>query len=248
MPSLDQHNREIQENKLAWEQKPLLREIYADFYTQILSQVRTDISGKVVELGSGIGNFKSIYPSAIATDLFPNPWIDQVENAYHLSFTDGSVANLVLFDVFHHLEYPGLALAEFRRALAPGGRVIIFEPAISLLGYIVYGLFHSEPVALFKKIHWLPTDTHFEETYYAAQGNATRVFGSGSSFAHDIEKTWCVVKKRKLSALSYVLSGGFSRPALYPTSFLPILRAFEKILIWLPILFATRLLIVLEKK
>ena len=30
-------------------------------------------------------------------------------------------SNLILFDVWHHLEYPGSAMAEFARVLAPKG-------------------------------------------------------------------------------------------------------------------------------
>ena len=51
-----------------------------------------------MELGSGIGNIKSVIDSAICTDIFDNPWIDQVENAYRLSFLDNEVSNIILFD------------------------------------------------------------------------------------------------------------------------------------------------------
>ena len=74
--------------------------------------------GSVVELGSGIGNIKEVIPKCLCTDLFPNPWLDYVENAYALSFGSASVSNLILFDVFHHLKYPGTALQEFHRYTA----------------------------------------------------------------------------------------------------------------------------------
>jgi len=244
-----QHDKEIQQNREAWEKKPLLRKIYSEFYTRILSNVRKDISGDVVEIGSGIGNFKNVYPKAIATDLFKNPWIDQVENAYHLSFADKSVSHLILFDVFHHLRYPGKALREFERVLPTGGRVIIFEPYISVFGLMVFGLFHHEPVALTRKISWFPSDnTSCDADYYAAQGNATRVFSAYSPYKDEIQKEWKMIKKEKISALSYILSGGFSRPSLYPESFLPVIRSLEHTLDSFPILFATRTLIILEKK
>ena len=148
--SIDQHNIEIQKNLKSWESKPLLRDIYKEFYKKIHNYIDYSVEGKIVELGSGIGNIKIEIPEAISTDLFENPWIDQVENAYQLSFEDNSVSNLILFDVFHHFEYPGNAFAEFNRVLKPNGRVIIFDPSISMFGYFIYGLLHHEPVAITK--------------------------------------------------------------------------------------------------
>lgn len=246
---LTQHAIEIEQNRDFWEKKPLLQKIYRGFYAEILARVQRRVPGTVVELGSGIGNFKSVCPEAIATDLFPNPWIDQVESAYHLSFSDGSVSNLVLFDVFHHLAYPGLAFREWARVVPSGGRVLIFDPYISLFGLVVYGALHHEPVALAKKILWLPLEgANPDAQYYAAQGNATRLFGVLSPYREEIRKEWNVVERKRFSALSYILSGGFSKPALYPASFLPLIRGVERILDLFPLLFATRLLVVLEKK
>ncbi len=250
--NIDQHNLEIQKNLETWNKKPLLRKIYNDFYEEILKFIRRDIEGKVVEIGSGIGNFKSVYPSCIATDIFSNPWINQVESAYKLSFQNNSVSNLILFDVFHHLAFPGSALNEFNRVLAKDGRVIIFEPYISLLGVIIYGIFHHEPVGLFKKIDWFyKKDENPDKQYYAAQGNATRVF-------KDLKietcprrrglKDWNILEIKKMSALSYVLSGGFSKPSFYSVKVLPFIKKIEKILDFFPFIFATRMLIVLERK
>ncbi len=51
---------------------------------------------------------------------------------------DGSVSNIVLFDVLHHIEFPVLFLDEASRALRPGGRVIFSEPAITPVSNIFY--------------------------------------------------------------------------------------------------------------
>ncbi len=178
--SIEQHNIEIHSNKEKWENKPLLRKIYLGFYQDIVRWLNLNDFGAVVELGSGIGNFKMAYPSCITSDIFPNPWIDRVESAYRLSFQNAAVSNLILFDVFHHLAFPGSAFEEFKRVLGDKGRVIIFDPYISVLGLLVYGVFHHEPVALFKKINWMRDGkADPDDTYYAAQGNATRVFSSG---------------------------------------------------------------------
>ena len=239
-----QHNIEIQENLKKWNNKPLLKAIYLEFYKLIESQLNYKIEGKIVELGSGIGNMKMVVPNVICTDIFNNPWIDQVENAYKLSFENESVSNLILFDVFHHLEFPGTALNEFRRVLKKGGRVIIFDPYISLLGLIVYGLFHHEPIGLGKQINWF-ADENIKDNYYAAQGNATRIFGSKKYSAK--LNDWEIINSKKLSAISYILSGGYSKWQLYPYKLLPLFKKAELIFDFFPLLFATRTIIVLEK-
>lgn len=247
MTDIAQHNREIEGNLRAWQKKPLLHRIYRSMHEEIAREIVTGINGQVVELGSGIGNIKEVIPECLRTDLFPNPWLDQTENAYALSFADGSVANLILFDVFHHLRYPGTALQEFHRVLAPGGRVLIYEPSMSLLGRIVFGLFHHEPIALRDDIlwkapdDWSPTDID----YYAAQGNASRIFRRshiGTQF-EGLE----VTAVRSYSQFSYVASGGYSRRQLYPSNMYPFMRTVDRVLDTLPGIFATRMLVVLQK-
>jgi SAM-dependent methyltransferase len=243
-----QHNLEIQANAEYWRRKPLLQKIYRDFYNEIAGELTSDLPGETVEIGSGIGNLKTVVPDALATDIFPNPWLDRIENAYAMSFADGSVANLILFDVWHHLEYPGTALSEFHRVLAPRGRLVIFDPAMGMLGRVVYGLFHHEPLGLRKEIRWrAPAGfSPAEMTYYAAQGNAHRIFYSGEGAAELNE--WRIVRRSLFAGIPYVASGGFRGPQLYPERLLPALRIVERIASRLPAFFATRLLVTLEKK
>src|SRR6478672_1894101 len=87
---LEQHNIEIQRNREAWQRKPMLREVYHEFYRRIAARIDPAIPGPVVELGSGMGRIKDVIPQCITTDLFPNPWLDRQENAYRLSFADGA--------------------------------------------------------------------------------------------------------------------------------------------------------------
>ena len=241
------HQDFIEKNQAYWNQKPLLKTLYADFYRLIAKHLSNLPESKIVELGSGLGNIHDVIPSCIRTDLFPNPWIDQVENAYQLSFADEAVSDLILTDVFHHLKYPGTALQEFSRVLRRGGRVIMLEPCMSALGLLVYGVLHEEPIAVTKRIEWeAPRSWSPEQIdYYAAQGNASRVF-VGKRF-RDKLTDWNMVKTQRLSAIAYAASGGFSKPQLYPTSALPLLRKLENILDRFPLLFATRLLVILEK-
>lgn len=244
---IQQHNTEIHENLRHWERKPLLRETYGHFYRRIARSLEGRPPGLVIECGSGIGNLKSVLPECLATDLFPNPWLDRTENIYALSLPDSSAAAVILFDVFHHLEHPGAALAEIRRVLVPGGRLVLFDPGAGLLGRVVLGLFHHEPLALRDTIAWdAPAgwDPHAAK-YYAAQGNAWRIFVRGE-FA-DRLTGW---KRRELEAfpaLPWLLTGGFRGPQLCPNFARPLVRGLDWLLGRAPRWFASRLLVVLEK-
>jgi hypothetical protein len=253
MPDIGQHNVEIHENRAAWERKAALRRIYRGFYEEIAAALPQNVPGLTVELGSGMGNIKEVLPTCITSDLFPNPWLDRVENAYALSFAPQSVANLILFDVWHHLQYPGAALREFQRVLAPGGVVVLFEPAMGLLGRSAYGLFHHEPLGLGKQIAW-EIPENFDPTnqsYYAAQGNcwrlARKVLAAPIMQRPSALIGWEIEQVNYLPAISYLLSGGFRGPQLYPDFALPALQALEKILAPVPALTAARMLVVLRR-
>ena len=245
--SIEQHLIEMRSNQAAWQRRPLLRNVYGRFY-QLIRRALSPIPGPIVELGSGIGAAKEFIPTCITTDIFPNPWLDQQENAYSLTFQDSSISNLILLDVFHHLHYPGTALAEFHRVLRIDGRVIILEPAMSLLGKLICGLFHHEPLGLRKAITWFAPDgvDPNETGYYAAQANASKVF-LGERFKGALG-SWDIPILEQLPDVAYVASGGFSKPQFYPSSFLPAIRGLEKMLSIWPNVFATRLVVALEKK
>jgi SAM-dependent methyltransferase len=245
--SVEQHNIEILENRKLWEKKPLLRRVYSQFYREIALRLNPAVPGLVVELGAGMGNVKEHIPQCITTDIFPNPWLDRVENAYHLSFENEVVGHLILFDVWHHLQYPGLALKEFSRVLVPGGRVILFDPAMGVIGRIVFGHFHHEPLGLQDEIQWNAPDgfSGSESTYYAAQGNASRVFGT-PDFKHELSH-WHIAEVRYFPGLAYVASGGFRGPQLYPERLWPCFNLIDSALSRFPSL-ASRMLVVLERQ
>jgi hypothetical protein len=243
MSPLGQHQIEIQRNRKAWESKPLLRDIYGHFYESIKQLIDPSCMGAIVEIGSGIGNLREHVKGAICSDLFPNPWLDVVCDGYKLPFKQGSVSHLVLFDVFHHLQMPAAFLAEARRVLIRGGRVIIFEPYISLSSLFVYGLLHHEPVAWSAPINLSLTPPVVQE-YYAGQGNATRIF-----FRNEIPGFpggWRVFSKSAFSSFSYVLSGGYSKPAFYPSRLFPMIKRLDATLSRWPVLFGSRCLIGLK--
>src|SRR5436309_11852770 len=161
---------ETDRNASTWNERPLLREIYAGFHARIRAAIPAG-PGAVIELGSGIGAF----PDAIRTDVFVRDWLDVACSAYRLPFRDGSARAIVLFDVFHHLARPVAALSECARVLGSGGRVIIFDVYVSAASFLVYQL-HPERVRWRAPIDLSPAPPERDDEYYTGQGNATRLF------------------------------------------------------------------------
>lgn len=238
------HQEEILKNLERWQKKPLLQIIYRDYAETIKGYFNKKTDKPIVEIGAGVGNLKNFLQNIIAADLFPNPWIDITFSAYHMPFADASLSNIFMFDVFHHLERPLAFLKEARRVLSDEGRLIMIEPYISLFGFFVYGLFHHEEIGWFKKID-LSEEKPLKTGYYAAQGNPTRLFFGKTTAA--FLKGWKIVERKRFSCMSYVLSGGYSKPSLYPTGFYPMIKKLDSILSRVPSIFAARCLIVLEK-
>ena len=242
---LVQHQTEIQRNLVAWQNKPLLRRLYSKFYERIVALLDTNLSGRIVEIGSGVGNLKSHLPSAVSTDLFPNPWLDVVCDGYELPFVNGSLSHLILFDVFHHLRAPNAFLREARRVLAREGRLILFEPYISWSSFPVYVFLHHEPVALRAAINFVHTLPRPRD-YYAAQGNATRLFFRRER--RDWPSGWSLIHAEAFAGFSYLFSGGFSKPALYPARWLPRFERLDQALSRWPGLFGARCVIGLQPR
>lgn len=245
MTPLEQHQLEIQKNLQAWQKKPLLQKIYSEFYRRILNLIDPNISGLVVEIGSGIGNLKSHYPRAICTDLFPNPWLDIVCDGYELPFRDASISHLVLFDVFHHLRAPRAFLREAKRVLSKSGRLIIFDPYISIASFSAFEFFHHERVNWREPVY-MGEDLPRPRDYYTGQGNATKLFFSGEYDGWC--RGWKLFHGEAFAAFSYLLSGGYSKPALYPECCLEALQKCDAKLSRWPRLFGARCLVGLESQ
>lgn len=250
MVEISQHDIEIQENRRHWERKPMLQRVYRAFYEEIARWTLPGKEGATLELGSGMGNIKEVLPACLTSDLFPNPWLDRVENAYALNWPDKAVQNLILFDVLHHLQHPGRALAEMARVVRPSGRLIIFEPGMGLLPRLIMRLFHHEPLGFGQPIGW-NAPAGFDpasHSYYAAQGNGWRIFVRREGLSENVLSAWRVLHVGREPGWAWLLCGGLRGPQLCPDVLFPLVRFVERGLRLLPSLFTGRLLVVLERK
>jgi len=245
---LEQHLIEINKNNDSWNKKPLIREVYKDFYKLVSKKLIPAKKGQTLEIGSGIGKIKTVIPDCLTTDIFNSNYVEKKENIYSLNLKSNSIKNVILIDVFHHLRHPNTALKELHRVLESNGRVIIFEPSLSILSLLVYGVFHHEPLGLFKEIVLdAPNNWDYnQDQYYAAQGNAFRLFQMKEE--PEIFNSWKINNIKRFSKFSYVTSGGFSKKQLYPDNLYPFMKRIDTLLDIAPIFFSTRMIAVLDKK
>lgn len=233
----------LREHERAWEARPLLRRIYRDWFALLASRL-SRVPGPTLELGSGIGRLREHVPELVTSDVEQTPWADRVVDAERLPFGDGELANVVLLDVYHHLPRPAAFLDEARRALAPGGRVVMLEPYVGPLSRLAYRL-HHERLEL--------EGDGFAEQHSADPLDANLALTTLAFFRQREEyaRRWPelpLVEERLLSFLVYPLSGGFTRRPLLPAALFRPLDALERALA--PVLrsLAFRCLIVLERR
>lgn len=233
-----------------WARKPALRALYRLWFGRIVAELAP--ARPVVEIGSGCGNFKQFFPETVATDAIRcGDWIDREVDARALPFAPGEVGNFVLVDCLHHLPRPLRFLRAAARALKPGGRIVLLEPAATPWARLVWKLFHFEPVDLTHDVFaedTLPEPAN-EGFLFANMGIATLLF------QRELPRTLRHAPGLKLSKLEYSdffvypSTGGYSKACLIPGFMLGPLHAAENFLTrpfgsWLT---GMRMLIVLER-
>jgi SAM-dependent methyltransferase len=236
----------IAEQARQWRMKPSLRKIYGDLYRRMAAAC---VPGRTLEVGGGAGGFKEFKRDCISSDLLFAPWLDVVADAQRLPFAGESMANIVLFDVLHHLPYPRRFLAEAARVLRPGGRVIFVEPAITPLSWPFYRFLHHEPVRFGVDPLSLETPLCGADAFDSNQAVPTLLTGR---FRAELEAAFPQLELRSLrrvSLFAYPLSGGFKPWTLVPSAAVDGLLALERrVEPLLGAIMGFRLLAVIEKK
>jgi SAM-dependent methyltransferase len=236
----------LREQEQAWEERPLVRRLYREWYRALVERL-SGVDGISVELGSGIGRLREVAGTRVVlTDVEQTPWSDKAVDALHLPYADGSLANIVMLDVFHHLADPALFLDEVERTLASGGRLVMIEPYCSPVSTPLYRGFHQERTDT-SADPFAPDPEIAEAAFDSNQALPTLVFFRRLSELHPRWSKLRVIERKRFAFLLYPLSGGFTRRPLLPTPLYPVARLIERALSPLAPLLAFRCLVVLEK-
>jgi SAM-dependent methyltransferase len=140
-------NREVRDDSKKISKNPLLRVIYDNIYTRLLSELPPEKYPRLLEVGSGGGFIKEHAPHVMTSDCVPIDGIDLVVDAGRLGehFAAESLDAITAFNVFHHLPDPIAFLHGARRVLRGGGRVVLIEPWFTPFGQWFYRGLHHEP-------------------------------------------------------------------------------------------------------
>lgn len=130
-------------------------EVLADltnYYSWIVDLFQPWLGGRTMEIGTGIGTVARkihhsvdslilVEPSAHLTELLPSSIINE-KNVLIYNETleqrlpqmaDQSCDTIIMVNVLEHIEDDGQALEDLNRVLKPGGRLLLFVPALQFL-------------------------------------------------------------------------------------------------------------------
>jgi len=198
-------------HRAVWKTKPVLREVYGHLYRRIAAACRP---GLTIEVGGGSGSFKDFAPDALSFDIVHQPWLDFVADAQALPLPGSSVANIVMLDVLHHIQYPIRFLREAARVLQPGGRIVCVEPGITPVSGLLYRTLHEEPVDMGVDPLIDGTPDPSKDPYVGNQAIPTLLAKHHAQRLTQLEPSLVLAFARWLSLFAYPMSGGFKRWSL----------------------------------
>ena len=192
--------------------KKFLRKIYEEWYSAIAASLPLT-EGPVLELGSGGGFIKEVFPRLIASDCFFSPRLDLVMDGQQLPFKEKSLRAIVMTNVFHHLPRPREFLRESIRCLHSGGVIVMIEPWVTPWSTFIYKRFHSEPFEQ-ESLNW-----EFNPSGPLSGANGANPW---IIFERDREK-FCgefreleIISIRPMMPFRYLVSGGVSLRSFMP--------------------------------
>jgi hypothetical protein len=213
-------------------EKKLLRSAYETFYKEMSKNCDKyfKIDGLEIELGSGVGFFKSIRETIMTSDIREGFNYDMSLDATDMSIGNNTVKCFFAINVFHHISQPSKFFHELDRVLKKNGGCILIEPHNGLLSRFIAKNIHKDEYYDVKQVEWDKKDKG------GVLSDANQAL-SHNIFERDkiiFEKKYgqslkIVEKKYIINGLRYILSGGLNFKQLFPSYFVFILIMLEKI-------------------
>lgn len=205
------------------QQKPFLKQLYLEWYGLLTERMHG--LDPVLELGSGGGFLSEVRPGTMKSDFIPIPGLDLSADARQLPFQDHSLGAIVMTNVLHHIPDAARFIAEAVRCLRPNGRVVMIEPWNTPWSRWIYRHLHTEPFD--PEAPW-----SFSSSGPLSGANEAlpwivfqRDRGEFATRFPELDLT----DLRVMMPLTYLFSGGISRPLGAPGWAYRACRLFEKV-------------------
>jgi SAM-dependent methyltransferase len=232
-------------------QKPLIREVFKEFYDTSISLDRMyfdDVAGSRIELGAGTSLFRKYYSDVISTDVQPAPHLDAVIDAQDMNLRDESVRAIFAINCFHHFADPCKFFDELLRVLKPGGGCVLIDPYFGLLSRILYKrLFSSEAYDCSARDWDYCADA--KKSARPNQALTYLVFFRDRAKFDTLFPQLEIVHSRVLpNYIRYLLSGGLNFRQVVPSFLTPLLRKLEVALLRFAPIFGLHHVVVIRKR
>jgi SAM-dependent methyltransferase len=205
-PRLNEQRRRI------IDQKPFLRRIYKEWYTDIVEALPPG-NGPVLEIGSGAGFLRDFIPRLITSDVLPSSGVRVVLDGTLLPFEAEALRAVVMTNVLHHLTQPRRFFAEAGRCVRRHGAIVMIEPWVSSWSRIVYRRLHHEPFDPWAEAWETPSTGPLSGTNGALPW---MLFSRDRSRFEQEFPMWSVESIRLGMPFRYIVSGGISMRTLMP--------------------------------
>ncbi len=233
------------------ETKPMMREIFSDFYQAVRAADEKYLSGDGarIEVGAGVSFFKKIFPDVLVTDIQPAAHLDQVMDALALPVAAGSVRVVYGINCFHHFPDIPRFFTEMRRALLPGGGIVLIEPYHGPVARLLYRHLFTTETFDTRQPGWESEAVHQGVMLGANQALSYIVFRRDRQLFEKLFPEFEILVERPFTNyLRYLTSGGLNFNALVPARAVPLLKCFEFLLTPFARIFGLHHLIVIRKR
>lgn len=232
-----------------WRDRPLVRDIYRGYH-ETIAAARSAVEGRDLEVGAGHGSYAEFASGTVSCDIVPCRGIDCAADATRLPFQDGSLSNIVMLDVLHHVADPTAFFHEATRTLACGGRILFIEPYVSPVSWFAWRYVCEEPIDT--KVRLLAAGrralrVRADDPWDANVAIPTLLFWRECKAFQEFFPELAIIRRQRFDMFLYPLSGGFEKRRLVPMALVPMVRTLERMLAPLAPFLAFRCFVVIER-
>lgn len=211
--------------------KPMLRAIFSENYSVMKgsAELNFNLSGPMIELGSGAASIKEVIPDVITSDVVKSGFHDKVIDGQNMDLEDNSISTIFCQNVFHHFDDPEKFFCECLRVLKPNGGIVMIEPYHGLLAGFIYGKLIKDETFDKRQKLW---KTDVKGPMYGANQALSYIvfFRDKWKFEADFPQLKLCEIFILNNYLRYLFSGGLNFKQILPTCFENPLRFVEFLL------------------